>query len=162
MERATRRKSIAKKNTRRRGGSSTNLNLEEERFIRSFPATIQFSHEEQRNKFNKLMSISFAPMKHISASSLQRAGLLNEVNMYILRMGWEAFVMKQYPTYVVPTCEFLSSFEFDENEALLNFRLGNQDHTIGLFELNDVFHFPKDQEANIDIDRNEFWKEITG
>ena len=144
MEIATRRKSIVKKNTRRRVGSSTNLNLEEERLVRSFPFTSQFRHEEQRNKFNKLMSRSFAPMKYISASSLQRVGLLNEVNMYISRMGWEAFMMKQYPTYVVPTCEFLSSFEFDKNKVLLNFRLGNQDHTIGLFELNDVFHFPKD------------------
>ena len=156
IERTSRRKSIAKKNTRRRGGSSTNLNLEEEILVRSFPSTIQFRHEEQRNKFNKLMSRSFAPMKYISASSLQRAGLLNEVNMYISRMGWEAFVMKQYPTYVVPTYEFLSSFEFDENEALLNFKLGNLDHTIGLFELNDVFHFPKDQDANIDFDRDDF------
>ena len=64
-------------------------------------------------------------MKYISASSLQSAGLLNDVNMYISRIGWEAFVMKQYPTCAVPTCEFLSSFEFDENEALLNFKLGN-------------------------------------
>ena len=60
----------------------------------------------------------------------------------------------------MPACEFLSSFEFDENEALLNFRLGNQDHTIGLFELNDVFHFPKNQDADIDFDRDDFWSEI--
>ena len=94
MERAPKRKSIAKKSTRRREGSSTNLNLEEERLVRSFPSTIQFGHAEQRNKFNKLMSRSFAPMKYISTSSLQSTRLLNDVNMYISRMGWEAFVMK--------------------------------------------------------------------
>ena len=77
-------------------------------------------------------------------------------------MGWEAFIMMKHPTYVVPTYEFLSSFKFDENDGILNFRLGNQDHTIGLFELNDVFHFPKDQDANVDYDRDVFWREITG
>ena len=95
-------------------------------------------------------------MKYLSASALRRAGLLDEVNMYVSRMGCQDFMMMKHPTYVVPTCEFLSSFEFDENDGILNFRLGNQDHTIGLFELNDVFHFPKDQKANIDFDRDEF------
>ena len=130
--------------------------------VRPFPPNIRFGHEGQRNKFNQLMSRQFAPMKYLSPSSLQRAGLLNEVNMYVSRMGWETFVGMKHPTYVVPTCEFLSSFEFDVDEAMLNFRLGNQEHSIGLFELNDVFHFPKDQEANIEFDRDEFWGEITG
>ena len=53
-------------------------------------------------------------------------------------------MMMKQPIYIVPTCEFLSSFEYDENDGILNFRLGNQDHTIGLFKLNDVFYFPKD------------------
>ena len=76
--------------------------------------------------------------------------------MFIARMEWEAFVMKHHPTYIVPTYEFLSSYEFNEDEGLLNFRLGNQDHTIGLFELNDVFHFPKHKDANIEFDRDVF------
>ena len=83
-------------------------------------------------------------MKYLSASTLQKAGLLDEVNMYIARLGWEAFIMMKHPTYIVPTCEFLSSFEYDEHDGILNFRQGNQDHTNGLFEVNDVFHFPKD------------------
>ena len=45
--------------------------------------------------------------------------------MYVSRMGWEAFVLMKHPTYVVPTCEFLSPFEFDVDEGMLNFRLGN-------------------------------------
>ena len=81
--------------------------------------------------------------------------------MYIARVGWEAFVMMQYPTYVVSTCEFLSSLEFNEHQAMLNFRLGNQDHSIGLFMLNDVFHFLKDQDANVDFNKDAFWREIT-
>ena len=62
----------------------------------------------------------------------------------------------RHPTYIVPTCEFLLTFELDVDDGMLNFRLGNQDHTIGLFELNDVFHLPKDQEANIYFDRDVF------
>ena len=98
-------------------------------------------------------------MKYLSASALQRSGLLDEVNMYVARMGWEAFIIMKHPIYIVPTCEFLSSFKYDEYNGILNFRLGNQDHTIGLFKLNDIFHFPKDQDANIVYDRHEFWRE---
>ena len=65
------------------------------------------------------------PMKYISASSLQEMGLMDSVNMYVNRMGWEAFMMMQHPTYVIPTCEFLSSFQYDESEARLSFRLSN-------------------------------------
>ena len=83
-------------------------------------------------------------MKYLSASALQRVGLLDKVNIYVARLGWEAFIMMKHPTYIVPIYKFLSSFEFDENDGILNFKLGNQDHTIGLFELIDVFHFPKD------------------
>ena len=73
--------------------------------VKPFPPNIQFGHEGQREKFDKLMARSFATMKYMSPSSLNKVGLLNEINMYIARMGWEAFVMMQYPTYVVPTCE---------------------------------------------------------
>ena len=112
MEREPRRrKSIANRRSRR-GGSSSNPNPIEERLVRPFPSTIRFGHEGQRNKFNQLMSRQFAPMKYLSPSSLQRARLLNEVNMYVSRMGWEAFVLMKHPTYVVPTCELLSSFAF--------------------------------------------------
>ena len=62
----------------------------------------------------------------------------------------------------MPTCEFLSSYEFNEDDGLLNFRLGNQDHIISLFKLNDVFHFPKNKDANVEFDRDEFWQEIIG
>ena len=162
MEREPRRrKSIANRRSRR-GGSSSNPHHNEDRMVKPFPPNVRFGHEGQRTKFNQFMARQFAPMKYLSTSSLQRTGLLNEVNMYVYRMGWETFVGMKHPTYIVPTCEFLSSFEFDVDEALLNFRLGNQDHTIGLFELNDVFHFPKDKEANIEYDRDEFWGELTG
>ena len=63
------------------------------------------------------MARKFVPMKYLSASTLQRVGLLDKVNMYISRLGWEAFMMMKHPTYIVPTCEFLSSFEFNENDA---------------------------------------------
>ena len=107
--------------------------------VRPFPSIIRFGHEGQRNKFEQLMARKFVPMKYLSASALQRLGLLNEVNIYVARLGWEAFIMMKHPTYIMPACEFLSSFEFDENDGMLNFRLGNQDYTIGLFKLNDIF-----------------------
>ena len=52
------------------------------------------------------------PNKYIHASSLQEVELLDEVNMYLTRIGYEAFVIMQYPTYVRPTYEFLSFFPF--------------------------------------------------
>ena len=51
--------------------------------------------------------------------------------------------MMKLTTYIVPTCEFLSSFEFDENDGMLNFRLGNQDHTISSLNLIMLFISPK-------------------
>ena len=51
-----RRKSVAKRQIRRREGSSRQPNVEEEIMVRSFPPTIQFGHEGQREKFNKLMA----------------------------------------------------------------------------------------------------------
>ena len=101
-------------------------------------------------------------MKYMSVSSLYSVGLLDNVNMYVSRLGWEAFVMMQHPTFVIPICEFLSFFQFDESEAMLSFRLSNQDQSISLFKLNDIFYFPKDQDANVNFDRDEFWSEITG
>ena len=88
MEREPRRrKSIANRRPRRHGGSSSNPNPIEERLVRPFPPNIRFGHEGQRNNFNQLMSRQFAPMKYLSPSSLQRAVLLNEANMYVSRMG---------------------------------------------------------------------------
>ena len=100
MEREPRRrKSVANRRPRRHGGSSSNPNPNEERMVRPFPPNIRFGHEGQRNKFNQLMSRQFAPMKYLSPSSLQRVGLLDKVNMYVARMGWEAFIMMRHPTY---------------------------------------------------------------
>ena len=65
-------------------------------------------------------------------------------------------MMMQHPTYVIPICEFLSSFQFDEHGAMINFRLGNQNHSIFLFKINDAFHFSKDQDAMVDFDRDKF------
>ena len=125
MEREPRRKSVAYRRPKRCGGSSNNPSQQEERLVRPFSPTIRFGHEGQRNKFKQLMARKFVPIKYLSASTLQRSRLLDEVNMYVARMGWEAFIMMKHPTYIVPTCEFLSSLHFDENEAILSFRLSN-------------------------------------
>ena len=98
----------------------------------------------------------------MSKSALREVGLFEEVNIYIERMGQEAWVLLQHPAYVQPTCEFLSSFDFDEHTSLMTFRLGNVNHTIGLFELNDAYNFPPNESAMVEFDRDEFWKEITG
>ena len=74
------------------------------------------------------MNRKIMPNKYISTYSLQSVGLLDEVNMYINRMGWGDFVLMQSPSYVRPTCEFLSSFNFDEHALLLKFRLGNMEN----------------------------------
>ena len=81
-----------------------------------------------------------------------------------MSIGWVGgdFVLMQSPSYVRPTCEFLSSFNFYEHAILLKFHLGNMEHQLGLFELNDVFHFPKNQDANVEYDRDAFWRELTG
>ena len=69
--------------------------------------------------------------------------------------------MRAYPTYLRPKCEFLSSYELDERARFISFRLRNMDFKLELFKLNDVFEFPKDHEANIQFDKNGFWRELT-
>ena len=36
------------------------------------------------------------------------------------------------------------------------------EHQLGFFELNDVFYFFKNQDANVEYDRDTFWREFTG
>ena len=94
MERELRKKSFLSKkhgppSKRKRGGSSSNPSGEdEERGVIPFPRLINFRHEEQRKKFEQLMNRKIVPNKYISTYSLQSAGLLDEVNMYI--KGFEA------------------------------------------------------------------------
>ena len=70
--------------------------------------------------------------------------------------------MREYPTYLRPTCEFLSSYELDERARFISFRLRNRDFKLELFKLNYVFEFPKDHEANVQFNTNEIWRELTG
>ena len=169
MERESRKKSMARKKTNpssqraKRGGTSTNPGgASEEQMVKPFPTQIQFRHGEHRNKFQKMMGRKIVSNRYLHATSLIEIGLLEDINMYVHRMGWNEFILMQNPSYAIPTCEFLSSFEFNDRSLMLNFRLGNEEHALGLFELNDVFHFPKNQDANVAYDRHEFWREITG
>ena len=45
---------------------------------------------------------------------------------------------------------------------MMTFRLGNKEYSIGLFELNDVFLFPTNQDVMVEYDRHAFWNEIMG
>ena len=71
-------------------------------------------------------------------------------------------MMRAYPTYLRPTCKFLSSFHLNERTRFINFRHSNRDFKLELFKLNDVFEFSKGYEAHIQFDKNEFWRELTG
>ena len=44
----------------------------------------------------------------------------------------------------------------------MTFQLGNIEHTMGLFELNDAYNFSPNQNAMVQFDRDAFWREITG
>lgn len=70
--------------------------------------------------------------------------------------------MMQSPSYAAPTYEFLSSFSFNEHTLMLNFCSGNEEYNLRLFALNNVFDFLKNQNTNVEYDKNEFWREITG
>ena len=44
----------------------------------------------------------------------------------------------------------------------MKFRLGNREHTMGMFEFNDAYNFPPNQNTMVQFDRDEFWRELTG
>ena len=79
---------------RKRGGSSSNPGSEnEERVVIPFPILINFRHEKQKKKFKQIMTRKIVPNKYMNTYSLQDAGLLDEVNIYINRMGWGDFML---------------------------------------------------------------------
>ena len=99
MEREQRKKSFQSKkhgppSKRKRGGSSSNSSGEdEERVVIPFSRLINFRHEDQKKKFEQMMTRKIVPNKYMSTYSLQDASLLDEVNMYVNRMGWDDFVL---------------------------------------------------------------------
>ena len=64
------------------------------------------------------------PNRYVSATSLTEIGLLDEINFYINRMGWNDFIMMQNPSYTSPTYEFLSSFNFNDCTLMTHFSFG--------------------------------------
>ena len=93
MERELRKKSFPSKkhgppSKRKRGGSSSNpSSKDEERVVIPFPKLINFRYEEQRMEFDQMTARKIIPNKYMNTYSLQDDGLLDEVNMYINRMG---------------------------------------------------------------------------
>ena len=82
--------------------------------VKPFPKLINFRHEEYRKKFKQMMSRKIFHNRYMSASSLKEIEMLDEVTIYVNRIGCSDFMMMQSPTYIRPTYEFLSSFSYDE------------------------------------------------
>ena len=72
-----------------------------------------------------MMNRKIIPNRYASSTSLSEIGLLDEVMLYVNRIGWGNFIMMQSPSYVEPTYEFISSFSFNEHTLMLNFHLEN-------------------------------------
>ena len=94
MERAIRKKSIASgrqhgpSSKRKRGGSSSNPGGdEEERTVRTFPKLINFRHEEQRKKFEQLMSRKIVPNRYMSVSTLRNVVYL--MKLILMFLDWD-------------------------------------------------------------------------
>ena len=102
------------------------------------------------------------PNRYPHQGALTLIGLFDEVSTLLKKLGWENYMTRAYPTYLKPTCEFLSSFKLDEKAKSFTFRLGNRDFKLKLFKLNDVLEFLKGHKANIQFDKNEFWRELSG
>ena len=127
-----------------------------------FPQNIAFSSELQHKKYKDIIRRKIQPNKYPIIHALRTIGLLNEVSLVFHRVGWETFMIRTYPIYFRPTCEFLSSYDLDERATFITFRLGNKDFRLELYKLNEVFEFPKGHEANIVFDKDEFWRELMG
>ena len=145
------------------GGSSRNpRGEEEEQEVRRFPQSIAFDGELQHKKYEDILRRKILPNRYPHKEALILVGLYDEVSTLLNKIGWENYMNRAYPTYLKPTCEFLSSYALDEKAKSFTFRLGNRDFQLNLFELNDVLEFPKGHEANIQFDKNEFWRELSG
>ena len=88
MEREQRKKTNPPSKRTRRGGAFDNSGgASEDHMVKPFPTQIQFRHGEHRNKFQKMMNKKIVPNRYLSATSLIEVGLLEEINLYVHRMG---------------------------------------------------------------------------
>ena len=67
------------------------------------------------------MHKKIVPNRYLSPSALRDIGLLDEVTIFVNRVGWSDFITMQSPTYVRATFEFLSTYAFYEQSTMLPF-----------------------------------------
>ena len=100
MQREPRKKTWASKKSgspskkTKLGSSSNNLGgTNEERLVKPFLKLVNFRYEGHRKKFEQIVHIKIIPNRYMSASTLKEVEVIDEVIMYVNRMGWNDFVM---------------------------------------------------------------------
>ena len=102
----------------------------------------------QQDRFNNLVHRPFAPCKCFHAPTLDQLRIAREVEQLFSAIGWQKYLIIDYPTFEELCCEFYSTFEFTRNEfitldepEIIQFRLRGTQFSMSINEFNLILGF---------------------
>ena len=107
------------------------------------PANFQSDYEKYLHKRHK-------DTRYYAQEDMEALGLHNELYRMMDIMGLTSLLQNPYDSYPELTAEFLSTFEYkdDERGMTLRFHLGNAWRRMTLAQFNGVFGFPAGLKRN--------------
>ncbi|KAI3515814.1 hypothetical protein L1887_14719 [Cichorium endivia] len=130
--------------------------------------TLHFAGRTQKNKFKALQDREVKPTKFMHADSFQTLGVLGGVFALFQNIGWGLFLNLHAYTFETPTREFLSSFERNDNERRVTFRLQGVPLSLAYDDMNRIMGTPTENISTPtnpnfeDFDEDDFWFSISG
>ncbi|KAI3520194.1 hypothetical protein L1887_09464 [Cichorium endivia] len=130
--------------------------------------TLHFAGRTQKNKFKALQDREVKPTKFMHADSFQTLGVLGGVVALFQNIGWGLFLNLHAYTFETPTREFLSSFERNDNERRVTFRLQGVPLSLAYDDMNRIMGTPTENISTPtnpnfeDFDEDDFWFSISG
>ncbi|KAI3766999.1 hypothetical protein L2E82_17080 [Cichorium intybus] len=100
--------------------------------------TLHFGGRTQKNKFKALQDREVKPTRFMHADSFQTLGVLGGVVALFQNIGWGPFLNLHAYTFETPTREFLSSFERNDNERRVTFRLQEMPLSLAYDDMNRI------------------------
>ncbi len=154
-------KAMSSRPNKRHAGASSSSSAPKDKVI--------FTSSSMRTKFTKCLNKEYLGTRCYDEDTMTDLGIHLEIQRLCERIGAHPLLKLNEPTYIALTAEFLASFKFlihkgDRSSASLQFQLGNEDRSLSLTQLNNIFGFPAGQEDETvtQEELNEFWFDTTG
>jgi len=109
---------------------------------------LQFVSDEQKSRYEILVTRNTSEQKYFHVDSLRTLGMLDDMLTLIGRLGETEYISMQCTSYDHLMIEFLSSVHVDwdgtfrGHEIVISFRMFNMNHQMNLRMFNELFNFP--------------------